>query len=134
MTDDDLILENDLATKVIGIAIDVHSQLGPGLLENAYKQVLAYKLQKAGIFVEVEKKMPLVIDGFNLDIGYCIDILVEKKLVLELKSVEILNDVHFAQALNYVKLGKFKLGLLINFNVSLLKYGIQRVVNSKPRL
>lgn len=134
MTDGDLILENDLATKVIGIAIDVHSQLGPGLLENAYKQVLAFKLQKAGYYIEVEKKMPLVIDEITLDIGYCIDILVEKKLVLELKSVEILNDVHFAQTLNYVKLSKFKLGLLINFNVSLLKYGIQRVVNSKPRI
>ncbi|REG88583.1 GxxExxY protein [Algoriphagus antarcticus] len=96
MIEDDLILENELATKVIGIAIDVHSQLGPGLLENAYKQVLAYKLQKAGIFVEVEKKMPLLIDGISIEVGYSIDILVERKLVLELKSVEILNDVHFA--------------------------------------
>ncbi|MFC5623762.1 GxxExxY protein [Algoriphagus winogradskyi] len=134
MIDEDLILENEIATRVIGIAIDVHRQLGPGLLENAYKQVLAFKLQKAGIFVEVEKKMPLEIDEINLDVGYIIDILVERKLVLELKSVDILNDVHFAQTLNYVKIGKYKLGLLINFNVSQLKYGIQRVANTKPRI
>src|SRR5690606_24176963 len=134
MYDADLILENELATRVIGVAIDVHSQLGPGLLENAYKQVLAYKLQKAGIFVEVEKKMPLIIDEVSLDVGYCIDILVERKLVLELKSVEILNDVHFAQTLIYVKIRKFIFCLLINFNVSLLKYGIQRVANTKPRI
>lgn len=105
MIDDHLVLENELATRVIGIALDAHSQIGPGLLENAYKQVLAYKLQKAGNFDELKKKMPLAIDDINLDVGYCIDILVERNLVLELKPVEILNEVHFAQALNYVKLG-----------------------------
>lgn len=126
-----LAFENDLATKVIGIAMEVPTQLGPGLLENAYKQALAFKLKNAGFAIEVEKKMPLLIDGVELENGYCIDILVERKLVLELKAVERTTDIHFAQTLNYVKLGKFRLGLLINFNVPRLKLGIRRVINTK---
>jgi len=129
--DHDLNFENDLATKVIGIAMDVHSQLGPGLLENAYKQILAFKLKKSGLSIEVEKRMPLIIDGIELENGYCIDILVERRLVLELKAVERTTEIHFAQTLNYLKLGKFKLGLLINFNVPKLKLGIKRVINTK---
>ncbi len=121
--------ENELSNIVIGIAIDVHRTLGPGLLENAYKECLFYKLRKEGFLVEKEKVMPLVYEDIKLDCGYRIDLLVENKLVLELKSVEELNDVHFAQTLTYLKLGKFKLGLLINFNVDLLKHGIKRVVN-----
>lgn len=121
--------ENELSKEVLGIAMEVHSKLGPGLLENAYKTVLAYKLEKAGFFIEVEKPMPLFIDDVQLEVGYRIDILVENKLVLELKSVEALNDLHFAQTLNYLKLGGFRLGLLINFNVSRLKFGIKRVAN-----
>lgn len=121
--------ENELSNIVIGIAIDVHRTLGPGLLENAYKECLFYKLRKEGFLVEKEKVMPLVYEDVKLDCGYRIDLLVENKLVLELKSVEDLNDVHFAQTLTYLKLGKFKLGLLINFNVDLLKHGIKRVVN-----
>ncbi|MEB2775867.1 GxxExxY protein [Algoriphagus sp. D3-2-R+10] len=127
----DLAFENDLATKVIGIAMEVHTQLGPGLFENAYKQALAFKLKNAGFSIEVEKRMPLIIDGVELENGYCIDILVERKLVLELKAVERTTDIHFAQTLNYVKLGKFRLGLLINFNVPRLKLGIRRVINTK---
>lgn len=121
--------ENELSNIVIGIAIDVHRTLGPGLLENAYKECLFYKLRKEGFLVEKEKVMPLVYEDIKLDCGYRIDLLIENKLVLELKSVEDLNDVHFAQTLTYLKLGKFKLGLLINFNVDLLKHGIKRVVN-----
>lgn len=131
MDSSDLSFENELATKVIGIAMEVHTQLGSGLLENAYKQALAFKLKNQGLFIEVEKKMPLIIDGVSLENGYCIDILVERKLVLELKAVERTSDIHFAQTLNYVKLGKFKLGLLINFNVPRLKLGIRRVINTK---
>ncbi|SFT55856.1 GxxExxY protein [Algoriphagus locisalis] len=131
MDNSDLAFENELATKVIGLAMEVHTQLGPGLLENAYKQALAFKLKKEGIFIEVEKKMPLIIDGVELENGYCIDILVERKLVLELKAVERTTDIHFAQTLNYIKLGKFNLGLLINFNVPRLKLGIRRVINTK---
>ncbi|MBN7816098.1 GxxExxY protein [Algoriphagus pacificus] len=127
----DVSLENELATKVIGIAMNVHSQLGPGLLESAYKKALAYKLQQEGLFIEIEKKIPLMIDGIKIDGGFNIDILVEKALVLELKSVESISEIHFAQTLNYLRLGKFKLGLLINFNVPKLKYGIKRIINTK---
>ncbi|HEX9827412.1 MAG TPA: GxxExxY protein [Flavobacteriaceae bacterium] len=121
--------ENELANKIIGMAIEVHKGLGPGLLESAYQECLFYKLQQAGLSTEKEKPMPLVFEGVKLDCGYRIDILVENKVVIELKSVEALNDVHLAQTLTYMKLGDYKLGLLINFNVTLLKHGIKRVIN-----
>ncbi len=118
--------EDELANKVIGIAIDVHCVLGSGLLENAYKECLYYKIWKSGKIVEKEKPMPLIFEEVKLECGYRIDLLIENKLVIELKSVEALNDVHLAQTLTYMKLGNYKLGLLINFNVTLLKYGIKR--------
>ena len=121
--------ENELASIVIREAIEIHKALGPGLLENAYQECLFYKLNQAGLLVEKEKSMPLVFEEVKLDCGYRIDLLVESKLVVELKSVEVLNDVHLAQILTYMKLGGYKLGLLINFNVNLLKNGIKRVVN-----
>lgn len=121
--------ENEIAKKVIGAAIDVHKSLGPGLLESAYQECLFYKLGKEGLFVVKEKAMPLIYEEVALDCGYRIDLLVENKVVIELKSVESLNDVHLAQTLTYLKLGDYKLGLLINFNVSLLKNGVKRVVN-----
>lgn len=121
--------ENDIATKIIGCAIEVHKALGPGLLESAYQECLLYKLKQVGLQVDREKSMPLVFEEVKLDCGYRIDLLVENKVVIELKSVEALNDVHLAQTLTYLKLGGFKLGLLINFNVSLLKKGIRRVIN-----
>ncbi|MFI0429242.1 GxxExxY protein [Mariniflexile sp. HMF6888] len=122
--------ENEIANKIIGLAIEVHKALGPGLLESAYKECLMYKIIQSGMFAEKEKPMPLVFEEVKLDCGYRIDILVEHKLVIEIKSVEALNDVHLAQTLTYMKLGNFKLGLLINFNVALLKNGIKRVVNN----
>lgn len=122
-------IENELSFKIIGIAMEVHSALGPGLLESAYKTCLCYKLIQAGLIVELEKPMPLVYEEVKLDCGYRIDLLVENKIVLELKSVEALNDVHMAQVLTYMKLGNYKLGLLINFNVAKLKDGVKRVVN-----
>mgnify|MGYP003111791322 CR=1 FL=1 len=121
--------ENEIAKKVIGAAIDVHKSLGPGLLESAYQECLFYKLGKEDLFVVKEKAMPLIYEEVALDCGYRIDLLVENKVVIELKSVESLNDVHLAQTLTYLKLGDYKLGLLINFNVSLLKNGVKRVVN-----
>jgi GxxExxY protein len=121
--------ENEISNKVIGAAIEVHRALGAGLLESAYKECLCYKLTKDGLFVEKEKPMPLIFEEVKLDCGYRIDLLVEKKLVIELKSVEALNDIHLAQTLTYMKLGNFKLGLLINFNVVTLKNGIKRVIN-----
>lgn len=121
--------ENEVANKVIGLGIDVHKALGPGLLESAYKECLYYKIIQSGLRAEKEKPMPLVFEEVKLDCGYRIDILVEQKVVIEVKSVEALNDVHLAQTLTYLKLGNYKLGLLINFNVLTLKSGIRRVVN-----
>ncbi|MGQ7852979.1 GxxExxY protein [Pedobacter sp. WC2501] len=121
--------ENELSRIVIGLAIEVHSVLGPGLLESAYKECLYYKILKAGLFVEKEKIMPLIFEEVKLDCGYRIDILVERKLVLELKSIEAFNEIHLAQTLTYMKLGNYKLGLLMNFNVIRLKDGLKRVVN-----
>lgn len=121
--------ENELSKIVIGLAIEVHNALGPGLLESAYKECLFYKISKSGLFVEKEKIMPLIFEEIKLNCGYRIDLLIENKLVLELKSVEALNDVHLAQTLTYMKLGNYKLGLLMNFNVTLLKDGLKRIVN-----
>jgi GxxExxY protein len=120
--------EDELSNIVLGIAIEVHSILGPGLLENVYKQVLFHKLTNAGIMVEMEKNMPIQIDDLFLDLGYKMDLLLENKLVLELKSVKEITNVHVAQVINYLKLGKFKLGLILNFNVYQLKSGIKRVI------
>ncbi|MBW6500950.1 MAG: GxxExxY protein [Bacteroidales bacterium] len=121
--------ENEISNKIIGLAISVHDSLGPGLLESAYKECLYFKLLKEGFSVVKEKPMPLIFEEVKLECGYRIDLLVENKVVIEIKSVEALNDVHLAQTLTYMKLGSFKLGLLINFNVYRLKDGIRRVVN-----
>jgi GxxExxY protein len=118
-----------LSNEVIGMAMKVHSALGPGLLESAYQACLFHKIQKSGLLVEIEKPMPIVFEEVTLDCGFRIDLLVERKLVLELKSVKELNDVHLAQTLTYLKLGGFKLGLLMNFNVIRLRDGIKRVAN-----
>ena len=126
MKEEDL---NNLSKIIIGIAIDVHNALGPGLLESAYKECLFYKINQSGIWVEKEKPIPLVYEKINLDCGYRVDLLVNNQLVLEIKSVEAINDIHLAQALTYLKIGNYKLGLLINFNVLQLKYGIKRIVN-----
>ena len=120
---------NELSKKVIGIAIEVHSALGPGLLENVYKECLFYKLQKESIFVEKEKSLPVVFEDVKLDCGFRIDLLIEKKLVVEIKCVKSINDIHIAQTLTYLRLGKFKLGLLINFYEKKLKDGIKRIAN-----
>jgi GxxExxY protein len=122
-------IENEISGKIIGLAIEIHHSLGPGLLESAYQECLYYKLKKDGYMVEKEKPMPLIFEEVVLECGYRIDILVEKKVVVEIKSVEALNDVHFAQTLTYMKLGNYKLGLLINFNVFMLKDGIKRIAN-----
>jgi GxxExxY protein len=121
--------EHELTGKVIGLAMEIHKALGPGLLESAYKECLFYKILQAGLLVEKEKAMPIFYEEVKLDCGYRIDLLVENKLVLELKSVEKFHEVHLAQTLTYMKLGGYKLGLLINFNVVFLKDGIKRVVN-----
>lgn len=121
--------ENEISTIIIGLAIEIHKSLGPGLLENAYKECLFYKIRQRGLFVEKEKAMPLIFEGVKLDCGYRVDLLVENKFIIEIKSVESLTTIHLAQTLTYLKLGKYKLGLLINFNEVLLKNGIRRVIN-----
>jgi len=125
-----MFMETDkLTEKIINCAMDVHTALGHGLLESAYKECLYYKLCKTGINAEKEKPLPVFYEGVNLDCGYRIDLLVEKSIVLELKSVKKIEDVHLAQLLTYLKLGKYKVGLLLNFNVTSLKDGIKRIVN-----
>lgn len=120
--------KDELSNIVLGIAIEVHSILDSGLLENVYKQILFHKLIKAGIMVEMEKNMPIQIDDLFWDLGYKMNLLVENKLVLELKSVKEITNVHVTQVINYLKLGKFNLGLILNFNVFQLKSGIKRAV------
>jgi len=122
--------ENELSRIVFDCALKVHQNLGPGLLESAYEECLFYELRKTGLFVEKQKALPLVYEQVRLDIGYRVDIIIENKLILEIKAVESLNDVHFAQLLTYLKLTKCKLGLIINFNVSLIKNGIKRIANN----
>ncbi len=122
--------ENEISNIIIGCAIKVHSALGPGLLESAYEECLNYELRKAGLKVEKQKPLPPVYEEVKLEVGYRLDLLVENKVIIEIKAVEALNDVHMAQILTYLKLNKNKLGLLINFNVSLLKNGVRRVVNN----
>lgn len=121
--------EDKISSIVIRCAIDVHRALGPGLFEHTYQECLYYKLKKEGLKVEKEKSLPIIFEEVELSSGYRIDLLVEDKVVVELKSVELLNHVHTSQILTYLKLGKYKLGLLINFNVALLKQGIKRVAN-----
>lgn len=103
--------------------------LGPGSLESAHKECLFYKLVQTNLLVAKERAMPLVFEGVKLECGYRIDLLVENRIVIEVKSVETLTDIHIAQTLTYLKLGEFRLGLLINFNVMKLKDGIRRVIN-----
>lgn len=124
-----LMTEDELSNIVIGLAIKVHTALGPGLLESVYRECLYYEISKSGFRVEKEKSLPVIYEDVKLDCGFRIDILVEDKLLLELKSVVALNDVHLAQTLTYLKLGDYRLGLLINFNVYRLKDGLKRVVN-----
>ncbi len=121
--------ENEIANKVIGLAIDVHRALGPGLLESAYEECLYYKIQSSGLRAEKQKPIPLVFEEVHLECGYRIDILVEGKLVVEVKSSELLHPIHLAQTLTYLRLGDYRLGLLINFNVEILNHGVRRVIN-----
>ena len=122
--------ENEISYKILNAAYKVHTALGPGLLESSYQAVMVYELKKAGLYVEKEKSLPLIYEDVKLEVGYRIDIFVEKKVIIEVKSVEALNDIHLAQVLTYIKLSDCKLGLLLNFNVKSMKLGIKRVVNN----
>jgi len=122
-------IENEISKKIIGCAIEVHKQLGPGLLESAYQECLYYELKQAGLKVQKEKPMPIVYKEVKLDHGYRIDLLVESKVVVEIKTVEAFTDVHTAQVLTYLRLGDYKLGLLFNFQTTMLKNGMKRIIN-----
>jgi GxxExxY protein len=113
---------------VLDCSFKIHTALGPGLLESAYEECLYYEIRKTGLKVEKQKALPLVYEEVKLDIGYRIDLLVENKIVVEIKSVDTLADIHLAQILTYLKLSKNQLGLLVNFNVKSLKDGIKRVI------
>lgn len=116
---------NELTGKIIGASFKVHSELGPGLLESSYKECLAYVLSKEGLFVEKEKPLPLIYQEVKLEVGYRLDLFVEKTVIVEIKAIDALADVHTAQVLTYLKLTQCKVGLLINFNVADLKKGIK---------
>lgn len=123
--------ENEISKIVFECALKVHKNLGPGLLESAYEECLFYELKKSNLFVEKQKALPLIYEEVKLDVGYRIDIIVENKFIIEVKSVESLNEVHLAQVLTYLRLSNCKLGLLINFNVKLLKDGVRRIINGE---
>ncbi|MHB2148692.1 GxxExxY protein [Calditrichota bacterium LG25] len=122
--------ENEISRLILDAAFKVHKALGPGLLESAYEECLFYELKNNDLFIEKQKPLPLIYEEVKLDIGYRVDLFVEKKVIIEVKSVESLNDIHLAQILTYLKLSNCRLGILINFNVTLLKNGIKRVVNN----
>jgi GxxExxY protein len=121
--------ENDVARIVVDAAYKIHTTLGPGLLESVYKEVLKYELEKRGLSVEMEVAIPIVYEDVKLDVGYRADMIVEGLVIVELKSIEELANVHKKQTLTYLRLANKRLGLLINFNVDLIKNGIKRIVN-----
>ncbi|WP_084123017.1 GxxExxY protein [Aquiflexum balticum] len=119
---------NHITEQILKCAFKVHSALGPGLLESAYQACLKYEIIKSGLYVESEKALPLIYEEVKLDCGYRLDLLVEKEVIVELKTVEFFTDVHLAQVLTYLKISNKKVGLLINFNTKSLRDGIKRVV------
>lgn len=122
--------ENEISAIVVDICYKMHVKLGPGLLESVYEAILYYELTKKGLFVERQKTLPVIWDELKLGIGFRTDLIIENKLILEIKSIEKITEVHAKQIMTYLKITKMKLGLLINFNVPLIKFGITRIVNN----
>ena len=121
--------ENDISYKCIGVAIEIHKSIGPGLLESAYENAMAYDLKQMDFNVRQQVPMPFIYKEVKQEVGYRIDLLIDNKVIIELKAVESLSPVHYAQVLTYLKLSGIKLGLLINFNSKTLKGNIHRIVN-----
>ena len=119
---------NSLTKKIIGESIYIHKELGPGLLESAYQKFLFHRLNSIGLSIELEKALPIYFDGIFLDCGYRLDLVVENAVVIEIKSIKKLKEIHLAQMITYLKLGKYPLGLLINFNEKKLVGGLKRVI------
>lgn len=124
--------ENEIARIAVDAMVLVHRELGPGLLESSYQHCLAYELAERGLAVETEVVLPLTFKGVKLDAGYRIDVWIERKVILEVKSVEALHPIHTAQLLTYLKLTDNRLGILVNFNEKLVRDGIRRIVNGLP--
>ncbi|MCL6494002.1 MAG: GxxExxY protein [Ignavibacterium sp.] len=122
--------ENDISKIIVDCCFKIHKELGPGLLESVYEEVLSYELIKCGLKIERQKGIPVVYDDLKMELGFRADIIVENKVIIELKSIEAIAPVHTKQLLTYLKLTGLKLGLLINFNEALLKDGIKRIVNN----
>jgi len=122
--------ENEISAVVVDVCYKIHVKLGPGLLESVYEAILFHELTKRGLDVERQKPLPVFWDGIKLDIGFRTDLIIENKLILEIKSIEKITEVHAKQIMTYLKITKMKLGLLINFNVPLIKFGITRIVNN----
>lgn len=122
--------ENEISSIVVDICYKIHVKLGPGLLESVYEAILYHELLKGGLNVERQKTLPVLWDGIALDIGFRADLIVENKVILEIKSVEQIIEVHGKQVLTYLKITKMKLGLLINFNLPIIKLGIKRVISN----
>lgn len=126
------VLENSLSYKIIGAAIAVHKSVGPGLLESTYENALAFDLRQMGFSVSQQVPLPFIYKEVNIHVGYKVDLLVEDKVIIEVKSIESLAPVHYTQVLTYLRHSNIKLGLLINFNTHLLKDNIHRIVNGLP--
>ena len=122
--------ENEIAQIIVNTCYNIHVELGPGLLESVYEEILTYELQNLGLKVERQKPVPVFWKGIRMDIGFRADIIVENKVIIEIKSVELLTPVHPKQLLTYLKITGLKLGLLVNFNEKLIKDGITRIVNN----
>ncbi|MEI6050973.1 MAG: GxxExxY protein [Bacteroidota bacterium] len=122
--------ENELSYKIIGVALEIHKSIGPGLLESAYENAMAYDLRELGFDVKQQQPMPFIYKNVRQDVGYRIDLLVNNMVIVEVKSIESLAPVHFAQTLTYLRLSGLKLALLINFNSKTLKENIHRIVNN----
>lgn len=123
--------ENEISKIIVDRAFKIHKRLGPGLFESVYQGALAYELKKSGLEIETEKDIPIHYEDMVFDKGFRADIVVNNKVIIELKSIKKLEDVHFKQLLTYLKLSGLKLGLLINFNETLLKNGIKRIINGQ---
>ncbi|MCW3086720.1 MAG: GxxExxY protein [Sediminibacterium sp.] len=121
--------ENEISKIVVDVCFKIHTQYGPGLFETVYEEIFCYELAKTGLLFERQHPIPLVHEEVRMDAGFRADVIIEKKVVIELKSVEALGPVHYKQVLTYLKLTNCKLGILINFNVNLIKDGIHRIVN-----
>jgi len=122
--------ENELSRIIVNCSYNIHTKLGAGLFESVYEEIMFYELKKLGLFVERQKVIPVNWDSLLMEVGFRADLIVENKVIIEIKSVEALAQVHFKQVLTYLKLTDLKLGLLINFNVPIIKDGIKRIVNN----